>query len=348
MTRPRDPSDIDGILARLRAGESPDPGAAEHVAHLPTEERARVLGVLLEEPTARRWLRGEILPRLDPATAAAVADWLLTYEADFVPERRDRTTGAVVRALPVSELVERAPFLAGSNAAGVLWERLATAGPDTVRDAALRVFREGTPVARETTLYLLVLDPYGPGSLPDDGRRALVLAALADPDEEIRGLAAEVAADEAPDMLLADTARWVRDSAVRVRAAAWACAFAEDPERAAEDALALLVDEAEPLPTRRSALLALGEWLTTAQIEPVLTTFVRHPVQELAEDAAGLLWTRHRTPVAAQAASESPHATVRDIAARLLDPRLGSPLAGGFRSGAEEQGYDFYDPFRER
>lgn len=348
MTRPLDPSDIGGILARLRSGEPPNPDVAEHVANLPAEERARVLHALLEEPAARRWVRGEILLRLDPAAAAAVAEWLLAYEVDFVPERRDRTIAAVVRALPVSALAERAPFLAGSNAAGVLWERLAAAGSDTVRDAALRVFREGAPVARETTLYLLVLDPYGPAPLPDADRRALVLAALADPDEEIRGLAAEVAADEVPDALLADTARWVRDSAVRVRAAAWACAFTEDPERAAEDAVALLLNEAEALPARRSALLALGEWLTTAQIEPVLTTFVRHPVQELAEDAAGLLWTRHRTPVAAQAASESPHAAVRDIAARLLDPRLGSPLAGGFRSGAEEQGYDFYDPFRER
>ena len=247
----------------------------------------------------------------------------------------------------MSALIERAPFLAGSNAAGVLWERLAAAGPDTVRDAALRVFREGAPVARETTLYLLVLDPFGTAPLPDADRRALVLAALADPDEEIRGLAAEVAADDLPDALLADTARWVRDTSVRVRAAAWARAFTEDPERAAGDAVALLMDEAEALPARRSALLALGEWLTTAQIEPVLTMFVKHPVRELAEDAAGLLWTRHRTPVPAQAASESPHASVREIAARLLDPRLGSPLAGGFRSGAEEQGYDFYDPFRE-
>lgn len=348
MTRPLSPIDIEHLRSRLRAGESPGPTLTERIARLPAAQRDSALAGLLPEPAARRWLRADVLPRLEPAAAAEVAVALLDYGGDYVPERRDRTTGAVVHALPVDVLVERAPFLAGSNAAGPFWERLGGAGADAVRTAALRVFREGTPVARETTLYLLLLDPYGPASLAAGDRRELVQAALEDPDDEIRGLAAEVAADEAPELLLEDRQRRVRDAGVRVRTATWALAFTEDPERAAEEAATLLFDEAEALPARRSALLALGEWLTTAEMEPVLVAMVRQPVPELAEDAAGLLWTRHRTPTAALAAKESPLAAVREIAERLLDPRLGSPLAGGSRPGADAQGYDFYGEFRER
>ncbi|MDI3339480.1 MAG: hypothetical protein QJR03_02990 [Sphaerobacter sp.] len=343
------PHDIDRLLAALRAGRSaPDPAVAERLAALPPEDRAAAVGQLLPEPAGRRWLREAVLPRMGDAAAAALAARLLAYREDFVAERRDRTTGAVVRALAWDALVAAAPFLAGSNAAGALWERLAARGGDAVRAVALRVLAEGETLARETTLYLLLRDPFGPVSLAPDDRRAVLLAALADPDDEIRGLAAEVAVAEFPEALLADLARWVRDPAPRARAVAWELAFTADAERAVADAVALLAGEEEPLAARRSALLALGERLATAEMEPVLIALVRHPVQALAEDAAALLWERHRTPAVAQAAAESPFPAVREIAQRLLDPRRGSPMAGGFRPGAEAQGYGFYGQLRRR
>jgi hypothetical protein len=60
---------------------------------------------------------------------------------------------------------------------------------------------------------------------------------------------------------------------------------------------------------------------------------VQHPRPELAEAAAELLWTRHRHPEPARAALASPHPRVREMGKRLLDPRHGSPAAGGSRPG---------------
>ena len=112
-------------------------------------------------------------------------------------------------------------------------------------------------------------------------------------------------------------------------------------EQAAEEAALLLSDEAAPLAARRSALIALGDYLPTPEFAPLLALIVVHPNRELAEDAGNLLWTRHRAPIAAQAAAASPHANVREIAQRLLHPEFGSPAAGGSRPGAPG-GYDIY------
>ena len=64
MIRPLDPTGIDGILARLRSGEPPDPGVADRVASLPAAERMPVLQALLEEPAARRWYEERSCPGL--------------------------------------------------------------------------------------------------------------------------------------------------------------------------------------------------------------------------------------------------------------------------------------------
>lgn len=340
-------NDIEVLLNHLRAGTDPEtPGLTEKIAALAPAERAAVIARLLPEAPARRWLRGEVLTRLEPDGAHDLALHLLGFEEDFARDRRDRTTPAVVRALPVSQLVEAAPFLAGSNAAGALWERLGEAGSELVVDAARRAMAEGDAAARETTLLLLLYEPFPPTTLSPGERRELIELALADPDDEIRGLAAELAAEEAPERLLSAPDHWTRDPGERVRAATWDVLFAADAEQAIDAAIALLVDEDAPLGARRSALLALGEALPTPQVEPLLATMVGHPLVELAEDAAALLWSRHRTPVIAEAAAQSPHATVRDIAERLLDPRRGSPMAGGFRPGAGQQGYGFYEELR--
>lgn len=316
---------------------------ADEIARLAGADRDALLAPLLDDPAGRRWLRGALLPALATDAAEALAIRLLTYRGDFAREHRDATTPAVIARLPLATLHAEAPALADGNAATALWERLSQDGTETVLAAARRVLQEGSPAAREATVYVLLLDPYDPLSLTGPARISLLDLALDDPDDEIRGLAAEVAAEEAPDLLQRRGAEALRDPSQRVRMAAWYIAFATDPEAAAANAERMIGDEDAPLPARRSALLALGESLPTARIEPLLAALVVHPNAELAEDAAQLLWSRHRSPVIATAAAESPHPAVREIAQRLLDPTRGSPLAGGFRPGADAQGYDFYE-----
>ena len=331
---------IDGLLDRLRNGPARDrEDLAREIAAMP--EPTALIEALLSRPEARRWMRSTLLDRLDPNAAAALADRLLAWHADFAAGRRDRTTPAVIRHLPLDSLRRHATFLAGGNAASAFWERLAAEGAATLIPAAFDVFTGGEPAARETTLHLLLLDPYSPLRLSPDDQGRLLAAALSDPDEEVRGLAAELAAETDPDRLLHDQARWIRDPSERVRMAAWDVAFAAGSEQAAEEAALLLSDEAAPLAARRSALIALGDYLPTPEFAPLLALIVVHPNRELAEDAGNLLWTRHRAPIAAQAAAASPHANVREIAQRLLHPEFGSPAAGGSRPGAPG-GYDIY------
>lgn len=304
-------------------------------------QREALVNALLPYPEARRWLRGTLLDHLDQSEATKLAGHLLEWREDFNAGHRDRTTPAVINKLPLDMLRQHAAFLAGSNAASAFWERLAAEGTESLIRAAIMVFTSGEPAARETTLHLLLLDPYSPLHLSSGDQSRLLAAALNDPDEEVRGLAAELAAETDPDRLLHGQAPWTRDPSERVRMAAWDVAFTSGVEQAAEEAALLLGDEAAPLAARRSALIALGDYLPTPEFAPLLALMVVHPNQELAEDAGDLLWTRHRTPIAAQAAAQSPHAAVREIAQRLLHPQLGSPAAGGSRPGAPG-GYDIY------
>lgn len=303
--------------------------------------RAALVDGLLPYPEARRWLRGTLLDQLDQDAAAELAGRLLVWREDFHAGSRDRTTPAVIRHLPLDTLRQHAAFLAGSNMASAFWERLAAEGTGILIPAAITVFTTGEPAARETTLHLLLLDPYSPLRLSPGDQNRLLAAVLNDPDDEVRGLAAELTAETDPERLLRDQARWTRDPSERVRMAAWDVAFTADIEQAAEEAAILLSDETAPLTARRSALIALGDYLPTPRFAPLLALMVVHPNQELAEDAGNLLWTRHRTPIAAQAAAQSPHTAVREIAQRLLHPQLGSPAAGGSRPGAPG-GYDIY------
>lgn len=331
---------IDDLLDTLRSGSSRDLSRlGQEIAAMPG--RTALIDGLLPYPEARRWLRGTLLDRLDQDTAAAIAGRLLEWREDFDAGRRDRTTPAVVSYLPLDTLLKQATFLAGSNVASAFWERLTAEGTEDLIPAAISVFTAGSPAARETTLHLLLLDPYSTLRLSPGDQGRLLAAAFNDPDDEVRGLAAELIAETEPERLLQDQVRWTRDPSERVRMAAWDVAFTIDVEQAAEDAAILLGDETVPLAARRSALIALGDYLPTPRFAPLLALMVVHPNQELAEDAGDLLWTRHRTPIAAQAAAQSPHAAVREIAERLLHPQFGSPAAGGSRPGAPG-GYDIY------
>lgn len=319
-----------------------DAADASRLAQLAPSAREQVILKLMERPLGRRWLRASLLSALEGAEAGRLAVALLEWRSDFAPHQRDRTTAGVVDALPVDRLLQETPFLAGSNAASHLWERLARVAPEQLTDLALRVLAEADAVGRETMLHLVLLDPFGPVSLTEPERLAVLAAALADDLDEIRGLAADLMADEAPDHLLAQRDHWLRDSSERVRTAAWDVAFAHDPDGAATEAVRILFSEAEPLAVKRTALLALGHALPTAEIAPLLASMVAHPERELAEDAANLLWSLHRSPEIAEAASRSPHAGVRALAQRLLHPELGSPAAGGSRPGAPVPVGDIY------
>ncbi|HET9015306.1 MAG TPA: hypothetical protein VFN57_06900 [Thermomicrobiaceae bacterium] len=316
---------------------------------LACDEPARdaALVALLPDPAARRWLRGSVLPHLPLPAAARLAARLLAFPGDFAAMHRDRTTPNVVAHLDLPAVVAAAPFLAGSNAAGALWERLAREGTPAVVAAARAVFAAGTLLARRNTIAVLLVDRFPPVALPPEARADLLALGLADPDDETRGLAADVAAGEAPALLLPDRDRWVRDPAERARVAAWDAAFADDTTTATAAATVLARDAAAPRPARESALLVLGEHLVTEEVEDLLTEFVVDPDEGVAAAAAALLWSRHRSPVVAMAAARSPHASVRAIAERLLHPTLGSPTAGGFRPGAADQGFDLYGQFQQ-
>jgi hypothetical protein len=337
-------SRIDDAVTALRAERGPSHAdLAREVAGWDLAERSALVEQIIAEPGPRRWLRGDLLPRLATDEATSLALRLLGFPEDLAIEHRDRTTMALVRHLPLETLGEQAPVLAGSNVAAALWRRVHYEDQERLSDVALDVLRRGDPIARETTLHLLVLDPYSHVRLTGPARLALLSLGLEDEEGDIRGLAADALAEEAPDRLRPGLDRWTRDPNERVRMAAWDVAFADDHRSARTVAEAMVTDESCPLPARRSALVALGATLSTAEIAPLLAALVIHPDATLAEDAAGLLWAEHRTPIAAEAASRSPHESVRVIADRLLHPDFGSPAAGGSRPGAPDDRRDIYD-----
>lgn len=337
-----DDETIRALTQRILAGDELEPDAIARLSGWPGERRRDWIERLLAFPSGRRWLRARLLAVLEPSERAELAERMLGWPEDFDPAHRDPSTGQVVQALSDEAVSTALAWLAGSNAAAALWERLAADGRATLREAALRVLREGTLLARETMLYLLFVSSELARDLSAEDRALILAAALRDPDPQVRGVAAELAAEMCPDLLLTDLDSCLRDGSERVRASAWAVAFSIDPESATERAAELVGDEHAPLAVRRSALLALGEALPTEQIAPLLALLVAHPEPGLAEDAADLLWRLHRHPLVAQAAARSPHPTVREIGERLLHPERGSPAAGGDRPGAPVSGVGFY------
>jgi hypothetical protein len=344
--------DVDAIVAAIR--EHGDGTPESHARDL-----ARRLNALEGEPDdaieriavfseGRRWLRASVLPILDERAAARLASRLLAWPADFRADRRDRTTPEVARQLSRDALLSSVQLLAGSNAASVYWQRLAELGSDEIIEAALRVMSGADTIARATLLHILLLDPYGPLRLPAEAEQRLLVAALADVDPEIRGLAAELAMEIAPDVLLEAPERHPLDESERLRAAYWSAALAHRPEDATEQATQMVTDETAALDARRSALAAIGEQLRTRQVAPVLAAMVAHPDPVLAGDAADLMWRLHRNPAIAQAAARSPHDPVRELAERLLHPERGSPAAGGSRPGDPTRTTDIYQEMLEQ
>lgn len=305
------------------------------------EEFAR----LLREPAGRRRLR-ERLPGMPGRAAAGLAACLVAFRDDFDPMHRDRTTPLVVAFLRLDDLLDSTLILAAGNSATAFWERLLLESPEAQALAIEQVFRHGEVAAREYAVHALLLDPLRQNPLPQPALHYLLQLALADADDEVRGLSAEFAANNSSDMISAKD--WVLDAGERARAAAWKVAFERDPAEAVDRADELATDLAQPVPARRSALIALGVRLRTAEISPLLACLVDDPSEELALDAASLLWRYHRTPEVAQAAAGSRHPAVREIALHLLDPTRGSPEAGGYRPGAAEQGYGFYEQIRRQ
>jgi hypothetical protein len=302
----------------------------------------------LDETNVRRWARGTLLSRLEPADAAMLAERLLAWPMDFQPERRDRSTLGVVNALSGDALDRHLIWLACSNAVSALWERIAGSGQEAVINAVGRVIEEGDTVARETTLHLLVLDPYGPEYLSREEQDRVLMLALDDRDPEIRGLAAEVVAADMPEMLIDRWQTAPLDAGERVRMAFWRAALMHRQDDAAEAAGILALDRDQPLEARRTALLALGENRSTRAVAPVLQQSLTGDEQALAEDAAQLMWRHHRAPDIANAAAASPFESVRDLAERLLHPERGSPAAGGSRPGDPTRTREIFDQIRPK
>lgn len=337
------PASLDAIATRILDADRPAPAAlVSTVTSWPASQRQSLTRQLLSEAQGRRWLRGRLLPALEGDDAAELAGLLLPFRDDFSAAHRDSTTAAVVQSLRLDDLAERAAFWAGSNAAAAFWQRVALNRPARIAEIARRVLAEAEPAARETTLLLLLLDPYSDVRLTGSERLELLLAALADPEEHVRGLAADALADDAPQHLASQLHTLILDPSERVRTAAWDAAFADDFESTRDAALNLLADASAPLDARRTALVALSSVLSTPEIAPVLEAVVVHPEGALAEVAADLLWSYHRSPSIALAAAESPHQSVREAARRLLHPETGSPAAGGSRPGAPNRSHEIY------
>ncbi len=331
-------SDVDQLAQSILTGDGAEAPAAS-VANWTAELRTELVQLVLPDERGRRWLRRSLLPRLSPQEAALLARRIMSFAADFASVHRDSTTAEVVQALPLSDLIDSASFFAGGNAAGSFWRRIAAEQPRAISDLALAVLGSADAPTRETTLSILLLDPYSDVQLAGPERVRVLIAALGDSAENVRGIAADLLADEDPNILEQDLDRLVADSSERVRTAAWDAAFVSDFERSRDAALELALDEHALLDARRTAVTALSAVLSTEEMAPLLEVLVAHPNQILAEDAVNLLWAYHRNPVVATAASGSPHEAVREIARRLLHPETGSPAAGGSRPGAPRDIY---------
>jgi hypothetical protein len=313
---------LPSFVAEIESGDAVDHA---RLANLSDADQAATVAELLKTPAGRRWLR--MAPELDTELADRLLD-----NGDFRQPRRDRSLARVIERASLPAIERHIDAIAAGPAAGALWQRLAD---DLARllEFATWLVANGDAGAAEATLHLLVLDQLDPYRLGVSGRRQISSCALRSSVPVVRGLAAEFLAASDPATLARDLDRLLADESQRVRAIAWDAALRLDRPAAVARALALLSDEAASTDVRRSALIALGALLPTSEMAPLLAYFVVHPDHELASDAAGLLYERHRNPLAATAARESPHAEVRELAERLLDPLRGSPAAGGSRPG---------------
>lgn len=312
---------LEAILTALQAGEQP-----QETRLIDDQHRETIIRAALDHPAGRRWLGS--LQDLGSDLAAR----LLNYEDDFRSVRRNASAQNVVRVARESDILAHAAALAAGAAATAFWERLA-ADTESVLDIATRLVLSDDITAAENTLYLLVLDPIDQYGLNEERRSSIARAGLGSDAVKVRTLAAEFLFDHEPAILAGDMERLVLDEDERVRGLAWAAGFRVSSSVAYKLATDILDDEQQPLPARRSALATLGTHLDTRDVIDTLAFFVRHPIEELALDAGNLLYRLHRHPTIATAAIDSPHESVREIGAFLLDPYRGSPAAGGSRPG---------------
>lgn len=309
------------ILAALDAGERPQVDSLSGI-----DQRDEIVQAAVGTPDGRRWLAS--LTDLGPELASR----LLAYEEDFRSVRRNTSAINVVRVARDTDLAEHSAALAAGSTATAFWERL-SADPEALLRVASELVLSTDTTAAENMLYLLVLDPIDQFGLGEERRSSIARAGLGSDAVAVRTLAAEYLFDHEPATLADDMARLVHDEDERVRGLAWAAGFREASGAAFRLATGMLGNEDESLPARRSALATLGTHLDTADVIETLAYFVGHPSEELALDAGNLLYRLHRHPTIAMAAIESPHESVREIGAFLLDPYRGSPAAGGSRPG---------------
>jgi hypothetical protein len=289
-------------------------------------ERARVEQELMSTSAGRRWLRG------DPYLTTERADLLLAFGDDFRTLRRDRTLASVIERASPAAIERHIDTLAAGPVAPDVWKRL-TNDPTRLVSIASNVVATDDEQAAESTIHLLVIDPLDPLGLGEDARAAIAASALDSVSPSVRGLAAEYLATHASAVIQSALDRLITDDSEYVRGVAWNAALRADRSATVERATTILSDETFATSLRRSALLALGAHLPTSHVAGILSYFVVHPDHDLASDAAELLYQHHRNPTTATAARDSPHADVREIAERLLDPLRGSPAAGGSRPG---------------
>jgi hypothetical protein len=337
----------DRLLRIIKTGESSEQEALADDIAASWDSFCKTVARVLADESVRRWSRAFLLQRLTSDQSATLAERLLQWPDDYRAERRDRSTANVVAVLSGQQIHRFLLELSASNCALALWERIAQHGSEAIMSASAEIFRSGAALARETTLHMLVLDPYGPEYLSNEQQDELLIWALDDDDAEIRGLAAEVIAAEKSEVLLERWEEAPRDDSERVRMAFWRAALAYSPDDALEAAGALLLDWSEPHEARRTALLALGENVSTRSIAPLLSSILSGNDESLAEDAAELMWRHHRAPDIANAASDSKFESVRDLGNRLLHPEMGSPAAGGSRPGDPTRTTDIFQQIQD-
>ena len=311
------------IVAAVEAGERV---AYADLLRMDIDQRSQIEEALLATPAGRHWLRE------NPALSTEQADRLLAHEGDFRQRRRDRTLALVTEKASIEAILAHISAIVAGPSASVLWRRLADEPEQLVRHACT-VTAGADALAAEATLHLLALDPLDPFRIGVEGRHQVAAGALTSSASAVRGLAAEFLAEHAPDVLERALEQLQADESERVRGIAWGAALRVNRPATVARATTLLSNESVPVPHRRSALNALGTALPTAQVAELLSYFVVHPDHELAADAASLLYRQHRNPLTAEAARDSPHADVREVAEQLLDPLRGSPAAGGSRPG---------------
>jgi hypothetical protein len=321
----------DQLVNAVLGGESPDHTVLDTLSEY---DWNATIEHLLAHPTGRRWLR--VAPQLDrewldrEGVETDVRIQLLRYEEDFRTKRRDASLNILLDCIPDDDLLQHACAIASSPAASAFWGRWDD--PDELTRISTDILKRCDSDAAEATIYRFVVDPLDPYHLGTERRARIAAAALAASDGEVRGLAAEFLHEAVPEELLADFDRLVHDDSERVRGIVWSAALRLARTDARELAFTLIGDESASLDIRRSALVAAGTYLQTSELVDLLTWLVVHPDETLAADAAALLRDRHRHPDVALAAEISPHQSVREVAAVLLDPLSGSPAAGGSRT----------------